>query len=400
MGLQHDRYQLRRSGVRSHPAYGYVNQPGLAAGAPASSRWRTVMSYPDQCADAGIHCPALLRFSNPRQRYSGDPLGVPYGGGGSGLTGPADASAVLDATGPAVALWRDRPAGANQPPVPEGTLPHQVLTLDSTLDVDVSPWFFDPDGDALSYTVSSSAPDVVTVLALGARVTLTAAGPGTTDPGGLSATQLFTVTVPAPPNRRPGLVGTLPPVTVGVDEAAVTVEVSGAFRDPDGDPLTFAATSSAPGVASVSVSGSTVTVTPVAPGTSTVTVTATDTGGSNTPATQTFAVTVPRPFTDHPIVPGVTPVKAIHFTELRARIDVLRREAGLAPFPWTDRVLTAGVTPVRLAHLLELREALGAAYAAAGRSAPRWTDAAPAGGATPIRAAHLMELRAAVTALE
>ena len=193
-------------------------------------------------------------------------------------------------------------------------------------------------------------------------------------------------------------VGTLAPLTTGVDEGAVAVEVSGAFRDPDGDRLTYAATSSAPAVATAAVSGSTVTVTPVAPGTSTLTVTATDTGGSNTPATQTFAVTVPRPFTDHPLVPGVTPVKAVHFTELRVRIDALRRGAGLAPFAWTDRVLTAGVTPVRLAHLLEQREALGEAYAAAGRSAPRWTS--PVGGATPIRAAHLMELRAAVTALE
>ena len=108
----------------------------------------------------------------------------------------------------------------------------------------------------------------------------------------------------------------------------------------------------------------------VTPGTAMVTVTATDTAGSNTPVTQTFGVTVPRPFTDHPLVPGVTPVKAVHFTELRARIDALGEERGLAPFAWTDRVLTAGVTPVRLAHLLELREALGEAYAAAGRSAP------------------------------
>ena len=105
-------------------------------------------------------------------------------------------------------------------------------------------------------------------------------------------------------------------------------------------------------------------------------------------------------FTDAPIRPGVTPVRAVHFTELRTRIDALRREAGLGPFAWTDPVLKAGVTRVRLAHLLELREALAAAYAAAGRSVPRWTDAAPVGGTTPIRAVHLMELRAAVVGLE
>ena len=108
-----------------------------------------------------------------------------------------------------------------------------------------------------------------------------------------------------------------------------------------------------------------------------------------------------QPFTDHPIVPGVTPVKAVHFTQLRTRIDELRAAEGLRGFAWTDPVLRAGVTRVRLDHLLELRFALEAAYAAAGRPAPPWTDAAPpVGGRTPIRAAHLMELRAAVITLQ
>ena len=68
----------------------------------------------------------------------------------------------------------------------------------------------------------------------------------------------------------------LAPVTLATDESAVAVNVSAAFRDPDGDPLTYGAVSSAPGVAAVSVSGSTVMVTPVSEGTATVTVTATD----------------------------------------------------------------------------------------------------------------------------
>ena len=202
-------------------------------------------------------------------------------------------------------------------------------------------------------------------------------------------------------NRPPVPVGTLAPLTLGVDEASV--DVSAAFHDPDGDRLTYGATSSSPGVASVSVSGSVVTVTPVAAGTATVTVTARDPAGAR--ATQSIAVTVQAAggvngFTDDAIVPGVTPVKAVHFTELRAHIDALREEAGLGRFRWTDPILRAGVTPVRLVHLLELREALRAAYTAAGRPAPRWTDAAPTAGTTPIRAAHLTELRAAVVALE
>ena len=286
LGLSHDRYTSHgEERGAAHPAYGYVNQRALESGAPPSSRWSTIMSESNQCLDFGrFACPWLPRFSNPRQSYNGDPLGVAYGEG-SGVTGPADAAAVLNATGPAVALWRNRPAGANRPPAASGTLPDRALTLPGTLTVDVSPAFVDPDGDRLTYAVSSSAPDVVTVLAAGARVTLTAVGVGratievtATDPGGLSATQAFTVTV------------------------VVTV-----------------------------------------------------TGG----------------FTDDPIVAGVTPVRAVHFTELRAHIDALREEAGLGLFRWTDPVLRAGMTPVRLVHLLELREALGAAYTAAGRAEPR-----------------------------
>ena len=316
MGLLHDRYRVHHNEtvVRSHPAYGYVNQRAFVAGAALSRRWRTTMSYDEQCADANTSCSWLLRFSNPRQPYNGDPLGVPHGTDETGVAGPADAAAVLNATGPAVAAWRDRPDGANRPPAAAGTLPDRALTLPGTLDVDVSAAFVDPDGDALTYAVSSSAPSVVTVSAAGARVTLTAVSASTAtirvtaiDPGGLSAAQAFTVSV-----------------------------------------STGAA------------------------------------GG----------------FTDNPIRPGVTPVRAIHFTELRARIDSLREAAGLGRFRWTDPALRAGATPVRLVHLMELRSALAAAYAAAGRSVPPWTDPAPVARTTSIRAVHLMELRAAVVALE
>ena len=67
-------------------------------------------------------------------------------------------------------------------------------------------------------------------------------------------------------------------------------------------------------------------------------------------------------FADDPFVSGVTPVKAMHSTELRSRIDALRRAEGLQAFRWTDRVLTLGVTPVSLTHLLEPRQALAAVY--------------------------------------
>ena len=105
-------------------------------------------------------------------------------------------------------------------------------------------------------------------------------------------------------------------------------------------------------------------------------------------------------FTDDPLVPGVTPVRAVHLLELRSRIDGLRRRAGLPAFGWTDAKVVPGVTPARAVHLTELRSALGEAYAAAGLPAPGYTDAAVTAVVTALRAVQLQELRAAVAALE
>ena len=408
LGLRHDRHQDRDAGLslRSHPAYGYVNQRAFAAGARRSHRWRTIMAYNTRCADAHAICGRLLRFSNPRQRYDGDALGVAYDPAASDVTGPADAAAVIEATGPAVARWRDRIPGANQPPAAVGILPDRDLMRHDRLDLDLSAAFADPDGDPLRYGVSSSAPGVVTVLAAAARATLAAVGIGAAtirvtaaDPGGLSVTQSFAVTVTPGANLPPAVVAMLPDRTLQVG-STLEMDLSAVFADPDQDPLAFAASSSASNVVAVRTSGARATLTAAAPGTAAIRVSATDPAGQS--AAQSFTVRVTRsaPFTDDPLQPGVTPVRAVHFTELRTRIDGLRRGSGLTAFPWTDPVLTPGETPVRIVHLLELREALAAAYAAAGRPAPRWTDATPAAGTTPIRAAHLTELRSAVTALE
>ena len=83
--------------------------------------------------------------------------------------------------------------------------------------------------------------------------------------------------------------GDIPAQSLALTADPITLEVATFFSDPD-DTLTYTATSAAPAIASVAISGSTLTITPVALGTTNIMVTARDTAGQ--PVTQTFAVTV------------------------------------------------------------------------------------------------------------
>jgi hypothetical protein len=105
-------------------------------------------------------------------------------------------------------------------------------------------------------------------------------------------------------------------------------------------------------------------------------------------------------FTHTSISTGSTPARTVYVTELRARIDGLRRRFSLAAFSWTDETLYPTVTPVRAVHMTELRTALNAAYVAAGRTVPTFTDSAIVAGVTHVKAVHLTELRSATWALE
>lgn len=109
-----------------------------------------------------------------------------------------------------------------------------------------------------------------------------------TDPGGLTATQGVGVTVQRP-NRAPTPSGSIPAQSLNPGRTE-TLDVASYFSDPDGDRLTYGATTSNAGVVSASASGSSVTFAGVGEGTATVTVTATDPGGLS--ATQSVGVTV------------------------------------------------------------------------------------------------------------
>ena len=174
--------------------------------------------------------------------------------------------------------------------------------------------FSEPDGQSLSYAAASDST-VATVRMQHAAVTVIAVAKGmtpvtivATDPGGLSATQSFSVRVP---NRGPVPEGTVAARTVEAGDS-VTLDMSGFFSDPDGDSLTYAAVTSDSAVATVTVSDAQVTIVANAKGEVTVTVTASDDEGLT--ATQSLAVRVPnRP----PATAGAIPALEVDAGESR-----------------------------------------------------------------------------------
>ena len=95
---------------------------------------------------------------------------------------------------------------SNRAPRAVGTIPDQAMEPGDAESIDAAPYFTDPDGDDLVYAAASNNTGVATVTRSGSTVTVTAVGAGdatitvtATDPGGLTATQRFEVTVQATP---------------------------------------------------------------------------------------------------------------------------------------------------------------------------------------------------------
>ena len=150
MGLQHDRYEAchhdtdnPRCPPTGYPyAYGYVNQKAFEDGAAASTRWRTIMSYPDQCFFGKFVCERVLYYSNPTNSYpgaNGDPMGVALTASNANSTavdGPADAARALSEGRDTVANFRQGQAvkvtfGARSYSVTEGGTVMVTVELDA-----------------------------------------------------------------------------------------------------------------------------------------------------------------------------------------------------------------------------------------------------------------------------
>ncbi len=187
------------------------------------------------------------------------------------------------------------PDAANQPPVVSAPIPDQRLPgPGETTTIEAAGHFSDPDGGALTYSVSSSDTSAVRVSIEGSVVTLTGGGGGgaarvtvtARDPGGLEAQAGFGVLV----NRYPVVSGEIPPQKVVVETTPLEVDASEYFYDPDGDPLVLAAVVTDTAVADVRVTGTVVVLTTRGIGDTEVRVTARDPDGLEAMAVFSLAV--------------------------------------------------------------------------------------------------------------
>ena len=214
------------------------------------------------------------------------------------------------------------PMPTNQSPAVSATIPAATLNLGDTLRVDLSAHFRDPDGDGLSFAAESSDAAVASVSVSGSALTAVAVGRGTasvgvtaTDPGSLSASQSFQVTVP---NRAPVVADSIPDAETFKGDT-LRLDLSAHFSDPDGDSLSFAAETSDEAVATVAVSGDTLALVAVGAGGATITATAGDSDGLE--VSQDFMVTITVKITSVVVAPDSLTLTALEeMVQLSAKV--------------------------------------------------------------------------------
>lgn len=110
-------------------------------------------------------------------------------------------------------------------------------------------------------------------------------------------------------------------------------------------------------------------------------------GGTSGDSNVDLATTVI--FTDDPLQPGVTVIKAVHLAQLRTAVNAVRALAGLAAATFTDAA-SPGVV-VKAVHITELRTALDQALSALGLPSGGYANTITAGAM--IRAIDFQEIR-------
>jgi hypothetical protein len=142
-----------------------------------------------------------------------------------------------------------------------------------------------------------------------------------------------------------------------------------------------------------SVTGLTFTQTGLASGAYAYMVTARN-GSGNPISSSNVAVIYTGTFTDDPLQPNVTLIKAAHLTELRTAVNSVQTALGFGATSWTP-VITAGTSPISAADITNLRNALDTALTTRiGAAATPWLDPS----LTVIKMVHISQLRARIRA--
>lgn len=181
----------------------------------------------------------------------------------------------------------------NRAPVARDAIPSLTLFAGESDTLDAAVLFTDPDGDSLAFEVAIAEVDVVDAAVEGSLVVVTGVGRGetevtltATDPDSLSSSQAFGVTVP---NSSPVAVEDIPPQELEQGRTII-LDALPYFTDADGDPLVYTASTTDPGVATVSVADNAVLIEGTGVGGAGLTVTARDPEGAE--AVQHATVTV------------------------------------------------------------------------------------------------------------
>ncbi|AJE49761.1 S-layer homology domain-containing protein [Paenibacillus polymyxa] len=206
------------------------------------------------------------------------------------------------------------PEAVNHAPTVETSISNVTAGVaDGIKTVSLAGVFADEDSDVLTYTATSTNAGVATVAVNGSDLKITPVNAGTTTitvtandgKGGTVDTQFnvtITPVIPEVVNHAPTVETSISNVTTGVADGIKTVSLAGVFADEDSDALTFTATSTNAGVATVAVNGGDLKITPVNAGTVTITVTANDGKGGTVDTNFTLTVT-PLPAVNHaPVV--------------------------------------------------------------------------------------------------
>jgi len=186
--------------------------------------------------------------------------------------------------------------GSSAPTVCGDAIPQQEVFVGERKQV--TPCFEDPGGGTLTLTQSSSNVEIVQAFLVGSNVGFTGISIGdatitvtATNEDKLSADLTFSVLVP---NRAPEYTSTVTAATVLVNRS-VQWNLMDFFTEPDGEEMTFSATSSNSGAAGVSLTDSIAVVSGLSGGESRITLTASDPHGEE--GSGTVDVTVKTPVT-------------------------------------------------------------------------------------------------------